>query len=269
MDFSKFDIKILVVATFALLLISATAGATPIGGDFGEVPTYNQTASLNIEVPSTPGPELTTQGTLRTGPGIDSYEQERYIIRSDNLEVSVTATGYTPPNSTSVNVVLEYVNTTNASNPQTTLENQILNLSESTVLNAQDTSVYFEYSDNTSEYAEISWGVRNHPDLSETENGGGGLWAALNNIGEWIGYIAEILVFISEIAFAGSAFVFSVIANITGYVISLLGWITGGYGSIVGASPAWASPFLAIPPLALGFELMKLLIIIIEVLWLG
>lgn len=269
MDFTQFDIKVLVVSTFALLLISATAGATPIGGDFGEAPRFNQTASLDLSVPNQPGPDVSTEGELRTGPDIPGHEQERYIIRSDNLEVSVIATGYNPPNSTSVNVVLEYVNTTNASNPQTILTNEILNVTEGTELVANNVAVLFEYTENNSDYATIQWDVRNYPDVSQEGSGGGGLWAALNNIGEWIGYAAQLLGFFADAVFAAIVFVFTMVIDIVSYIVGLIAWITGGYGSIIGSAPTWASPFIAIPALALGFELMKLIIIVIDVLWIG
>lgn len=268
MDFTKFDIKILVVATFALLLISATAGATPIGGDFGEVPTYNQTANLDLEVPSTPGADVSTEGTLRAGTESGEMGEQRFVLTSDNLDVAVSVYGYNPPDTTSVTVALTYFNTTDPNNPQTTDVNETLNLSESVDLELQNTVVRFDYTNNTENYAEVDWDVLNQPNVDMGDNNSG-LIGSINNIGEWIGYIAEILVFITDAIFAGISFTFTMITGIVGYIVSLIGWITGGYGTIIGSSPAWSSPFLAIPPLALGFELLKLLALMIDIIWIG
>lgn len=269
MNFNQFDIKVLVVSTFALLLISATAGATPIAGGYGEVPTYQTTASLDLSVPEQPGPEVSTEGTLQAGPGVENYKQERSLIQSADLEVNVIATGYNPPDDTQVNVVLEYINQTNSSSPETTLESVQMNVSESARLSAQDVSVVFDYSQNTSSYAEIKWNVRNHPKLSSGGGSGSGLWAALYSIAEWLGYFADLAIFALDALLAGIVFTFTMLTDIVTYVFDLLVWITDGYGSIIASAPAWASAFIAIPILALGFELMKLVLITIEILWIG
>lgn len=266
MEFSKTDIKIVVVSAIALLLISATASATPIDDGFGEMPEFENTAEMNLDVPDQPGKEVWDSGILKTGPGVPSHEQEDKIIANDDIEVNLIATGYNPPNDTDVNVALEFTNKTSGN---TTIDNEVLNESESTQLETNDTAVTVEYTRNTSEYASIEWKLENYPDLSSDSDENGGIVAGLQNIASWIGYIAELFAFALDALLSGMNFVFTAIGDVFSFVIDIITWLTDGYGSIISDSPDWAKPFVSIPALLLGLEFMKLIMIIVNLVWIG
>lgn len=268
MQFTEFDVKVLFVSVLSLLLLSATASITPVAGGFGDPPTFETNAEINLNVPSQPGANVFSEGTLTTGPGVQDYQQEDIIIESDDLNINLVATGYNPAqNETDVNVVLEYNNRTNITNPQTTLDNEILNLSDSHQLVTEDVGVIVEYTENNNQSATIQWELDYHPNLSGGSSGGGGLWSAVYSIAEWLGYFADLFVFALEALFGSLVFVTTIIVDGVTYMFGIFGWITTGFTTIVSSSPGWAQPFVAMPVLLLGAELLKMLILAIDVLW--
>lgn len=269
MDFTQFDIKVFIVSVMALLLIAATAGATPAGGSFGEAPRFDTSAQLNLQIPQQPGAETFTKGTLETGPGVNDFLQETTIINSDELVVTITATGYNPANNDyDVNVVFEYINQTNISNPETTLDNEILNVSESAQLTSEDASVVATYSENDSQKATIDWELEYYPELeSGPDTSGGGIVNTLRNIASWIGYFVDLIAFAFSAIFDGLIFLTTITADGVSFMFNIVTWITGGYSGIITNVPVWASPFVALPTLIVGFELLKMLLVIAEITW--
>lgn len=269
MQFNEFDVKVIFVAVLSLLLVSATATATPLAGGYGEPPTFDTNANLNLNPPNQPNTNTFSQGTLVTGPNVTDFRSEKKVINTEGLEVELQTSGYDPNNeSYDVNLALEYQNSSD-NNTHVTLET--LNVSESASMEVQDVGVTVEYVENNSEKATINWVLEYYPDLSKYEDDGdnGGLVQQIQNVASWLGYIGEWIAFGLKTIFDGLVFVTQTLMDIVTYMFEIVSWIAEGYGSIVEESPSWASPFIALPGLLLGLELMKLIMLAVNLLWIG
>lgn len=262
MNFSEFDIKVLVVSAITLVLISATAGATPLAGGFGEPPRYDSEAEINFNVPSQPGATVFSSGEIRYGAGIETYEQNDIIVNSDNYLVRVSVVNGTDMDNQDVTVGLLVDNRSGQ-----TFNSTEVDFNETVYMNEQRFGVEYTYTERTNSTATVEWELVTNPPLGD--DGSGGIWGALMQIASWIGYIAELAAFAIQALFNSIVFVSEVLVGIVTYIYEIFAWITGGYGTIIEASPAWATIFVAIPAFLVGIELMKLLILAVQVLWIS
>lgn len=270
MQFSETDMKILVVTGFTVLLVGATAGATPIGGGFGDMPKFESNAELDLSVPSQPGAEVSTNGVIQAGPNVSDFRSTTTFIRSENLLVNLSAAGYkSNPDDTDVNVALLHVDRT-TSPPTETADSVTLVNGESAELTAKEVSVVVTATDATNSTIDIEYDVQNYPNPSEYGEGdNSGLISTIGLIAEWLGYIGQMFAYAVDVLFSSITFVFTVLYDIITYVFSITTWLIGGFVTMVGSAPVWAAPFIGLPVMLLGLELLKLLLLAIDILWIG
>lgn len=262
MNFSEYDIKILVVSAITLVLISATAGATPLAGGFGEPPRYDSDAEITFNVPDQPGATVFTQGEISYGAGIEDYRQNSIVVNGDQYLVRVSVINGSDGTNEDVTVGLLVDNGTGQ-----TFNSTQVNFNETVYMNVQDFGVEYTYSERTNSTATVSWELVTNPQLGG--DGNGGIWGALMQIASWIKYFTFLCAFAVEALFNSIVFVSEVIVGIVTYIFSVVSWITSGYGSIIGASPNWAKIFVTIPAFLVGIELLKLLTLTVQVLWIS
>lgn len=262
MNFSETDIKILVVTGFTVLLVGATAGATPVAGGFGDMPTFNTSAELNVNIPQQPGADTTDSGQINAGANLTSDT----IIVSNNIEVRINGVTYnetaTPP---TASFTLTKINQSTSNEVYETLE---LNQTK-TVENANvDVNATFTEIDGNN--AIIEWELIDYPaNLDTPGGGGGGLLDVGADVAAWVGYIASLFAFVVDVVFSSITFTFTVIFDVVTYMFSISTWLIGGFTSMVTGAPVWAAPFIGLPVLLLGLELLKLMFIAINLLWVG
>lgn len=269
MNFSENDIKILVVTGFTVLLVGATAGATPVAGGFGDMPKFESSAEFNVQTPDQPGPDVSTQGEIIAGPNVSAYKSTTAFIRSDNLLVNLSAAGYrSNPSDDTVNVALLLVDRTTSPNSESA-ETVELTEGEEAQLTVEQVSVIVNATDATNDTITINYDVQSYPNPSEYGQSNGGIASGLWMIGEWIAYAAQLFAYAMEVIFSSITFTLTVIYDVITYIFSITTWLTGGFSSMVAGAPVWAAPFIGLPVLLLGLELLKLLIIAIDILWVG
>lgn len=264
MEFTEFDMKVLFVSVLSLLLLSATAGVTPAAGGFGNPPQFNSSAQINLDVPEQPGTNTFSEGQLTLGPNVSTYKRTDKIIVGDNIDVEIGAASYNPPNNTDVTVTLSFINGSGIG-----VDSVTLNETENGFVETNQTGIEVTYESEMNNVATINWNMQYHPSFSEVGGSGGGLWSALQNIGSWIGYIAQLLAFAFEAVFSGIIFTFTIIVDAVTYMFGIIGWIVTGFSSIVNNVPAWAAPFVAMPIFLVGAELLKLILIAVNIIWIG
>lgn len=265
MNFSEFDVKVLTVGVLALLLVSATAGATPLAGNYGEMPQFENNATVNLSPPEEPGGDTieNSKGMLKNGPDVPPEKSVDQLFSKFGINARVVT-------SNPVGNYSDLTATVIVDNGTTSLSNfSRVNVGETTYVQIQQNDetleVRFHYSRLYQNVSTVQWEVTRITLGGEVDAGVGPIAA----IAEWLGYISSLFRYAVSVAFGGVVFVFTTITNIALYIGSIVGWISGGYGTILSGSPAWASAFLSIPPLLVGFESMKLLYVTIDILWLG
>lgn len=84
-----------------------------------------------------------------------------------------------------------------------------------------------------------------------------------------IAYVGDVLLY-------GFGWVIEIFANTFGiifdaitYVIDLVAWFITAYGEILSLVPSWAALVLSIPYMIVGLVLLKAVLVVIEVLWVG
>lgn len=266
MNFSEFDIKILTVGIISLLFISATAGATPISGNFGDVPEFEHTATFDATAPSQPGPDSIAerQGTLRYGPDIPADESIDEVWGKWGYRITAAVNDQDNNLSDlSANIVMENSTTSFTDFGIVSVGDSIFLTIEQ---NNETFEVRFEYQSLQNNVSTVTWEVTQLTTAmqeSQQANAGG----PISQIASWLGYFAELFRYAVMVVFNAVSFVLISLKDVIVYGANIVGWITGGYGSVLGSAPSWAAAFMSIPVLLLGFEFMKLVMIIVELVW--
>lgn len=270
MDFSEIDMKILLVSSITILLIGATAGATPVAGGFGEMPVFEYTASIDFTPPEQPGQsELEYRsGTLRTDTGtkIPIQEAKDTIFSQLGIEATISVGLTGDIHMLNASLILLAEGTGNFFQDIVSI-----NVSETAYLEIANNNENFEvkvtytHLNESSNVATVDWEVTTATIEGEDPSAPG----PLSVIASWLIYLGELLQYIVAVAFGAIGYVFTTVTAVVSYIMSLIIWLTTGYASIVTNAPTWASPFIAIPVVLFGFELLKLLILLVQVIWIG
>lgn len=274
MDLTQFDLKVLLVSIVALLIISVVAGGTVIGaGEVGEAPRFQTPQAPDFEVPEMPGQDVFNEGELtyvEFGEGPDHEPDDTIMFYSDGTDPtqSISVSSQLSSYNQSLEVSL-FVQNPGGNDVGVFSSSVVMNESNpSASLTQNGTTVDFEYLGyNTEDNSQsVAWDLGNHVTYPGDSIGSGG---PISTIADWFEYGVSIFVFAFEFVFGILGFAVLSIMDIILYVFSLISFLFSGYSGLVANSPGWAATFVAIPGIMLGLELLKIMFIIIDTLWIG
>lgn len=274
MNFSRFDVTVIVVMSLAIVSMSFVFPALGLTGQNAQennIPEFNTTAEayqFNESFPRSPGTD--TSGELQW------YEREPQAV--DNQQVFLTG-------GPSDGFALAITNAGNQSDPepQVFLENwtdgsgvsedsyTLSNTSDVGVLNStngnwtigvswidtanrgtQDLRLYVEF--QVSDYPTQSGNI-----IAQIYNGLEGVVAYIGNVLYWL------VAMFSSIVLQ----VFVLLFDILVYIFGTFHWLTTAYWALVDGATGFASVFVVIPGVLLFAEFAKLAFLGVDVLWLG
>lgn len=275
MNFSKFDIMILVTMSFAVIIMSfayPALGLTDQSDEVSEndVPEFNMSAStLDLTGQLPEQPDTPTSGTLsynqQDGNSISGVNQvwiDRPKDTGTSLELQNTSTD-------GFDVVLINFTSATGSNVHrydiTGTEGQeILIQDDRWTIRATVTEINNYQQSNMT--ADVRYEIESEPGdasgLSSIPLIGGISDAVANILGYIASQIAYVAVFLSEIILNAIIMTF----NVAKFLFSLVYWLGTTYGSVVSAAPSWAAVVLTVPSLLLFAEFAKMGIIVIKML---
>lgn len=271
MNFSKFDVTVLVTMSLAVVVMSFLFPALGMTDDDAvnesDVPEFNMSAStfdFTGEFPQQPN--TPTSGVLEF-----DQQQGNSIAGVTLIYVDRPPEPYAIEVQNTSQEGLD-VAVTNFSDTGDTIYRYNINSEGQTILHQEDGwTILFEVESlenfqQPNMTADVSFDVRQDPGSQE------GL-SAIPIIGGLADAVAGAVAYIGTIFFWGSLFVVELVVNVmtivTSTIVYLFGvasWLVTTYSSIVSAAPSWAGVVLTIPGILLFTEFAKLSVIGIKML---
>lgn len=274
MNFSRFDVTIIVVMSLAVISMSFVfppLGLTGDNADENNIPEFNTTASeyeFSQAFPRSPGTD--TSGELQW------YERESQAV--DNQQVFLTG-------DPSDGFALAVTNAGNTSDPQPKvfLENWTSGsgVSEDSYTFTNNSSVGVLSSSNGEWSVGVFWvdtankgtkdlrlyvefQVSEHPGqssniIAQIYNGLEGVVAYIGNVVYWL------VAMFSSLVLQVLVLLFDVLV----YAFGMFHWLLSGYWALVDGATGFASVFVVIPGILLFAEFAKLAFLGVDLLWIG
>lgn len=261
MNIGSGDIKRLVVAALAILIIIPVSATTPIGGvQVGAMPTYEFDDSISLDFPDQPaqGALDARSGTLEN---VNTGSTKKVLAQGTDYRLVIYST--VDPNN-DITVQVTYQNSTGNIIDGGT----ITTVGETISVNQLKGTYKFTWEQtNPNEVGFVVETTPQLPDVSADDAGFlGGFVAAFN---QTVGYIGQLIGFAISVIVEPIAFVANAIGSVIGYLFNLTSWLFTALNSMITSAPVWAQPFMAVPVLIVGLELFKILFVTIDILWIG
>lgn len=281
MEFSKFDVSIIVSMTLAIVIMSMAFPAVGLSEDDAasesDVPEFDIDASrfdFTGEFPQNPGTPATGTIQWRASVGTEG-EYERYLQEGGDeawltAETTPDGSGGSAPtatltiyNATSDNFVTENYQT--KTETSTTLENEKLGWKvRVTFANMQNVSGGWDF--------DLEYEVIDRP---SGESGGGfissipvigALFDAGESLASVIAWLGSIMWWFTTVLFEISINLLSLMFDVMLFVTDTLSWLVGTYQEAVSAADGWAGVVLVAPGMLLFAEFAKLVMVAISLL---
>lgn len=285
MNFSKFDMVLLVTMSVAIVVMSfvfPALGLADAGTSESEVPEFSMNSDrfdFAGDFPSRQADTPTT-GTL----DFDTSEPAGF---SDN---QIWLHGSTDPAGAELNLIqngsdpdaqvnlLGWDNGSVVAQDNTTLgavgEKSLLEISES--LGGYKVVVEMETFDNISGgyYYEVSYEIQESPPVDSGDDNGwlerlpiiGGLYSAGETVASVLAWGISVVWWFVTSTWEIALNVLGMAFDIVSFVFNTVSWLASTYGTILSAADSWVAIFVALPGLLLSLEFAKLAMIAISLL---
>jgi hypothetical protein len=272
MNFSKFDVSILLVMSLTVVIMSFTfpaLGLTDQSDQVNEtdIPEFNiSSGSVNLVGEFPDEPKQPTSGTLEyDNTQINGLEGVNlvYIDRPKDTGAAIEV-----QNSSAFGLDLVYTNFTstgsdvhrydiNNNTGQEILINQDGWTIETTVTEISN----YNESDMT---VDVEYDIKSNPDSSEGLSSIPLIGNFADGVANVVGSIAVQFAWFSAVLVELIINAILTIVDLTLYLFSMMYWLISTYSAVVSAAPAWAAVFLAVPGILLFAEFAKIVVIIID-----
>lgn len=275
MNFSKWDIGIMIAMSFAVISMSFVFPALGLSGSNvqeSEIPSFNITTERfdwTGEFPDRPG--TPSSGILRWNSDITGASDNQIWLDGDTTDGTelVLLNNGTPSNPQPEVLV------NNWDGGSAVTDEYIFN-DVGDILEHDNFSyiIQFEYVTNTTNdqgdrILEVSYDIEQQP--SDTTWYGripflGGVVSAGNQLAGILGWIGTVFWWASATIVTTVLNFLGITFDVITFLLSTFYWIVGTYTSVITGAPSWVGVFLAIPGLLLSIELGKVTLLIIQVL---
>lgn len=280
MNFSQWDMTVIVVMTIAIISMSyvfPALGLTGQNAEENDIPEFNTTADqyeYRGQFPSNPG--APSKGVLHWDEAEPQSEPSQSIFldgdTSNGTEISVI-------NSNNVSDPELLVVITNYTNGGGVVEDQatLSDVGDSAKLNYTSWTVVYEFSRQrnvgTADFtAQVDFTVSDQPGGTSWYDRTpivGDIFAAGEALAAIVGWIGSILFWIMGTIISIIWQTVATLLDILTYVFGMIHWMTTAYFGLVSGTSTWASVFVLIPGVILFVELVKLAFIGVDLVWIG
>lgn len=280
MNFSKFDIVVLMTMSMAIIIMSFTFPALGVTAESPEnasdVPQYNTTANpfdIAGEFPDRPG--TPSSGTIQYDEQEGSGITGRSLIWIDRPKSDGTAIEI--QNDTFGNGDVQIVVTDFNETGDNIVDRYVISGTEGETILHQNTTWTIEFTvDSVENFKQPNMTVTVEFEILESQSGAGGGLSALPVIGgifDAVDAVASILSWLGLIIrwFLATLFEITIslillLVDIMTFAVGLMHWLMSTYFAVIGGATSWASVILMVPGILLFAEFVKLSMIGISLL---